>query len=162
MTIWQVFAYLVIWHYICVNITHINPKTQNTMKVFHLKFNKESDGCWYIDFPGYPFDHHNLMMVAGANLLCQYVAGKEGHPDYAVVDVTTGDHLIGGKTPDIIMTRFKKGYGASYHNATPDGLPPRINEEGRDIEVPEAWICPVTLLVLGRYPKQINLYLKDE
>ena len=66
------------------------------MKVFHLKFNKGSDGCWYIDFPGYPFDHHNLMMVAGANLLCQYVAGKEGHPDYAVVDVTTGDHLIGG------------------------------------------------------------------
>ena len=25
---------------------------------------------------------------------------------------------------------------------------------------PEAWLCPVTLLVLGRYPKEINIYIK--
>ena len=130
------------------------------MKVFHLKFNKEADGNWYIDFPGYPFSHHNLMMVAGANHLCRYAAEKEGHPDFALVDVTIGDALIDGKTPDIVMTRFDKGYGASYHNTTPDGLPPLIHGEERDKEVSEAWICPVTLLVLGRYPKQINIYFK--
>lgn len=130
------------------------------MKVFHLKFNKEADGNWYIDFPGYPFDHHNLMMVAGANLLCQYVAEKEGHPDFAVVDVTTGNNLIGGRTPDIVMTRFKQGYGASYHNMTPDGAAPAVSSRERIFDVSEAWICPVTLLVLGRYPKQINIYIK--
>lgn len=131
------------------------------MKVFHLKFNKEADGAWYIDFPGYPFSHHNLMMVAGADRLCQYAAEKEGHPEYALVDVTTGENHIDGKIPDIVMTRFDKGYGASYHNSTPDGLPPVIHGEERDIEVSDAWICPVTLLVLGRYPKQINIYFKN-
>ena len=131
------------------------------MKVFHLKFNKESDGDWYIDFPGYPFDHHNLMMVAGANMLCEYVAEKEGHPDYAEVDVTTGNKLIDGRTPDIVMTRYKKGYGATYHNQMPDGLPPFVIRDGKVILVPDAWLCPVTLLVLGRYPKQINLYIKN-
>ena len=132
------------------------------MKVFHLKFNKEADGKWYIDFPGYPFDHHNLMMVAGANLLCQYVAEKEGHPDFAVVDVTTGDNRIDGRKPDIVMARFKQGYGASYHNTIPDGTAPAVSSKERRIEVSEAWICPVTLLVLGRYPKQINIYIKNE
>ena len=29
---------------------------------YQLKFNHESDGCWYVDFPGWPFDHHNLMI----------------------------------------------------------------------------------------------------
>ena len=66
-------------------------------KEYNLQFNHEADGCWYVDFPNWPFDHHNLMMVAGANMLCQYVAEKEGHPEYALVDVTTGDNLIDGK-----------------------------------------------------------------
>ena len=132
------------------------------MKVLHLKFNKEADGDWYIDFPHYPFDHHNLMMVAGANMLCEYAAEKEGHRDYALVDVTTGDNLIDGKAPDIIMTRFKKGYGASYHNQTPDGEPPKVQVNGKPLEITEAWICPVTLLVLGRYPKQIIIYLRND
>ena len=130
------------------------------MKVFHLKFNKETDGCWYIDYPGYPFDHHNLMMVAGADMLCEYVAEKEGHPDYAVVDVTTGDKLLDERTPVIVMTRVKKGYGATYHNKMEDGLPPFVKRDGQLLLITEAWICPVTLLVLGRYPKQINIYLK--
>ena len=132
------------------------------MKVFHLKFNKEADGDWYIDFPGYPFDHHNLMMVAGANMLCEYVAEKEGHPDNAIVDVTTGDNLIDGKTPDITMTRIKKGYGATYQNKMADSRPPFVKRNGQMLLITEAWICPVTLLVLGRYPKKINLYIKNE
>ena len=131
------------------------------MKVFHLKFNKESDGDWYIDFPGYPFAHHNLMMVAGANMLCEYVAEKEGHPDCAIVDVTTGDNLIDGKTADITMTRIKKGYGATYQNKTEEGLPPTVERGGQPLQISEAWICPVTLLVLGSYPKQINIYIKE-
>ena len=130
------------------------------MKVFHLRFNKEADGAWYIDFPDYPFAHHNLMMVAGANTLCEYVAEKEGHPECAIVDVTTGDNLIDGKAPNIVMTRLKKGYGATYHNTMPDGQPPFVIRNGQLLEITEAWICPVTMLVLGRYPKQINIYIK--
>lgn len=131
------------------------------MKIFHLKFNKEADGAWYIDFPKYPFDHHNLMMVAGADMLCEYVAGKEGHPWLAEVDVTTNDHLIDGKAPDIVMTRYKTDYGASYHNAMPDGQIPSISRDGMSVLIPTAWLCPVTLLVLHRYPKKINIYIKQ-
>lgn len=130
------------------------------MKVFHLTFNKEADGCWYIEFPNYPFAHHNLMMVAGADLLCEYVAAKEGYPNLAKVDVTLDNDRIDGKAPDIVMTRFRKGYGASYHNTTPSGDAPSIELNGMLHTVTDAWLCPVTLLVLFSYPKQINLYMK--
>ena len=130
-------------------------------KVFHLKFNKESDGDWYIEFPGYPFAHHNLMMVAGADQLCAYVAEKERHPRRAVVDVTINDHLLDDKEPDIVMDRIKKGYGATYRNSLPSGLAPVVFLNGRDVEVDQAWLCPVTLLVLFQYPERINIYIPE-
>lgn len=132
------------------------------MKVFHLKFNKEADGAWYIDFPNYPFSHHNLMMVAGADQLCEYVAQAEGHPDCALVDVTLDSNLLDGRQPDIVMTRWRKGYGADYKNTTPDGFPPLLDRDGRVREITDAWLCPVTLLVLHKYPGKINLYIKHE
>lgn len=100
------------------------------------------------------------MMVAGADKLCEWVANAEGHPGCALADVTTGDRLIDGKDPDIVMTRFRKDYGAYYHITTRDGGAPILVTEDRDIEIPNAWICPVTLLILGRYPKRINIYIK--
>ena len=131
------------------------------MKVFHLRFNKEADAHWYIDLPHYPFAHHNLMMVAGADRLCQYGANKGGHPDYALVDVTTGNKLIDGKAPDIIMTRTEKGYGATYSNSTQSGEEPEVEINGNKRSIPTAWLCPVTLLVLHCYPERINLYFKN-
>ena len=129
------------------------------MKTFHLTFNKEADGDWYIEFPGYPFSHHNLMMVAGADLLCAYIAQKEGHPGKAVVDVTVNDHRIKGKEPVVTMERYKKGYGANYRCQDAVGRTPVVELDGREFEIPTAWLCPVTLLVLFQYPKRINLYL---
>lgn len=131
------------------------------MKTYHLTFNLEADGAWYIEFPGYPFAHHNLMMVAGADGLCQYIAEKEGHPEKAVVDVTTGSNFLQSRMPDITMERFKMGYGASYYNSTPDGSEPVIERNGVQVEVSEAWLCPVTLLVLHRYPERINIYIPE-
>ena len=130
-------------------------------KVFHLAFNKEADGDWYIEFPGYPFAHHNLMMVAGADMLCAYVAEKEGHPARAVVDVTVNDNLLNGRVPDIQMERVQKGYGATYRNQLPSGRHPVISVNGRDVEIDKAWLCPVTLLVLFQYPEKINLYIPE-
>lgn len=126
---------------------------------YHLKFNKEADGAWYIEFPGYPFAHHNLMMVAGADMLCAYVAEKEGHPNRAVVDVTINDNLLDGRNPDIVMDRFRRGYGANYRNHLPSGEHPTVFADGRVVEIDTAWLCPVTLLVLFQYPQKINLYI---
>lgn len=41
---------------------------------YNLQFNHEEDNRWYVDFPGWPFDHHNLMMVAGADDLCDFLS----------------------------------------------------------------------------------------
>ena len=131
------------------------------MRTFHLKFNLENDGAWYIEFPGYPFAHHNLMMVAGADLLCAYVAQKQGRTDRAVVDVTLNDKRLDGKEPDIVMKRFMADYGAHYNNYTKEHIVPSVRVGGTEKDVPTAWLCPVTLLVLGSYPKQINLYIPE-
>ena len=131
------------------------------MRTFHLTFNLESDGCWYIDFPGYPFAHHNLMMVAGADQLCAYVANLQGRNDKAVVDVTLNEGRLEGKEPDLVMERVKKGYGAHYINYTKKDKAPKVKVDGEEREVLTSWLCPVTLLVLGSYPKKINLYVPN-
>lgn len=41
---------------------------------YEIKFNHEDDGLWYVDFPNWPFDHHNLMMVAGADSMCEFLS----------------------------------------------------------------------------------------
>ena len=63
---------------------------------------------------------------------------KEGHPDYAPVDVTTGTSLLDGKAPDVVMNRFDIGHGVSYQNSTPEGLPPVVIRNGRETSIPEA------------------------
>lgn len=131
------------------------------MKTFHLSFNLETDGCWYIEFPGYPFAHHNLMMVAGADLLCAYVAHLQGRRDKAVVDVTLNEKHLEGKDPDLVLERVKKGYGAHYVNSTKDGSAPSVQVNGLERVADTSWLCPVTLLVLGSYPKKINLYVPN-
>lgn len=132
------------------------------MRTYHLAFNLENDGCWYIDLPSWPFAHHNLMMVCGADKLCQYAANLQGSKNRAVIDVTVNDNKIDGKEPDVRMERFKKGYGASYHNYLKDGSFPKVVKDGREIVVDTSWICPVTLFVLGRYPKAINAYIPNK
>jgi len=116
---------------------------------YHLKFNLEADGKWYIDFPGWPFAHHNLMMVRGADELCNHLSvetkGKkstninvipseqeESHPGYAVL-VRQTSSLTGGSTYQV------------------NGLP------GFERNI---WLCPVTLFVLGEYPQFI--YIKQD
>ena len=78
---------------------------------YKLQFNHEDDGRWYVDLPGWPFDHHNLMMVAGADKLCAFLSDddkfahidvipanrEESHPGYA--KLVQQDHsLTGGST----------------------------------------------------------------
>ena len=114
-----------------------------TKSEYALQFNHESDGCWYIDFPGWPFDHHNLMMVAGADDLCDYLSDdgletrvcvrptskREKHEGYA--ELRRLDHSLTG--------------GAHYEVRGIDGFKKKI------------WLCPVTLFVLGTYPAYIYL-----
>ena len=55
----------------------LRTETFGNMNVYELQFNHENDGRWYIDFPGWPFSHHNLMMVAGADELCAVMSDDD-------------------------------------------------------------------------------------
>lgn len=112
-----------------------------------LKFNKESDKKWYIDLPHYPFAHHNLMMVAGADKLCELLS-QDGHS--TKVDVVTTkepkDNLVAEGYVQLKRTEWSLTGGAHYDVTNIEGLT-------------KLWLCPVTLFVYQKYPKYI--YVKQ-
>ena len=111
---------------------------------YQLQFNHEDDGLWYVDFPNWPFDHGNLLMVSGADKMCDFLSDdgrhtyvsvipsskEEDHPGYAKL-IQKEHSLIGGSTYQV------------------------TNLEGFERNI---WLCPVTLFVLGKYPKY--MYVK--
>lgn len=112
---------------------------------YKLRFYKEKDGCWYVDFPHWPFSHDNLAVVSGADKMLELLSDgdlfvrvnvipakkKELHDGYIELEQTEKS-LFGGST-----------YQVKYK--------PFIERFKRDT----LWICPVTLFVLGHYPKFI-------
>lgn len=116
-----------------------------------LLFNKEKDGCWYVDFPHWPFSHDNLAMVSGADKMLQLLSDgdlfvrvsvipakrQELHDDYIELEQTESS-LFGGSTYQVKYEPFKERFK-------------------RDT----LWICPVTLFVLGQYPKFIYVKRTD-
>ena len=109
-----------------------------------IKFNHEDDGLWYVDFPNWPFDHHNLLMVAGADKMCAFLSDD-------------------GVTTEVLVRPSKKkldleGYAELVqkdHSLTGGSTYEVHNLEGFNRDI---WLCPVTLFVLGRYPKY--MYVK--
>ena len=93
---------------------------------YDLAFHREDDGVWYVDFPDWPFAHHNLAMVVEV-IACKHPISLSG---YSILTKTYSNLL----------------YGADYDATGFENLHRSV------------WICPVTLFVLGRYPKY--LYLK--
>ena len=112
---------------------------------YKLKFYKDTDDCWYVDFPDWPFDHHNLMMVDGADQLCEFLSDdgmttevcvipskeQEKHEGYFELEQIESS-LTGGSTYQVGLEDFCQRYD-------------------RDT----LWLCPVTLFVLGQYPRYI-------
>lgn len=109
---------------------------------YKLQFNHEDDGCWYVDYPSWPFSHHNLMMVAGADEMCAFLSDD---------DKTTKVEVVPSKKKrndmkdyaELIQKEYSLTGGSTYEVHNLPGFT-------KDI-----WICPVTLFVLGEYPKYI-------
>ena len=112
-------------------------------KEYRIQFNREADGLWYVDFPNWPFDHHNLLMVAGADELCAFLSDDN---KFAYVDVIPAekeeDHPGYAK---LIQKEHSLTGGSTYEVTGLEGFT-------RDI-----WLCPVTLFVLGKYPKYMYI-----
>ena len=100
------------------------------------------DNLWYIDMP-WPGDRYNLAMVAGSNKLLDYLCEKDNRVTIEVLPRNRRETHDGffecEQTASALL-------GGSFYDV--HGL------EGftRDI-----WICPVTLCVLGHYPKYIYI-----
>ena len=124
------------------------------MKTYNLTFEKEDNGCWSIVLPKWPFSHKHLMLVAGADDLCEFVSDRQGSENKATVTVTVNRHKYNDREPDIKLSRFMCGHGATYYVKLKDGTIPKLDKE----QIDTVWICPVTLFVLGKYPKTINIY----
>lgn len=110
---------------------------------YHLQFNKEKDGRWYVDFPNWPFDHHNLMMVAGADELCEFLS-DDGRFTY--VDVVPSSKRLDKPGYACLVQGEHSLAGGSTYKVT------NLPHFEREI-----WLCPVTLFVLGRYPRYIYI-----
>ena len=108
---------------------------------YELQFNHEDDGCWYVDYPGWPFDHHNLMMVSGADRLCAVLSDDDRVARVEVIPSSTERDLPGYA----LLTQLQSSLaGGSTYQVT--NLPTFTGS---------IWLCPVTLFVLGEYPQYI-------
>lgn len=111
-------------------------------KEYILTFSKKPNNLWYINMP-WSGDQDNLQMVGGSNKLLEFL-----NPSKVTLScIPLGkDIQINGYFK---LRRINWGWtkGAFYQV---EGLP----EFSREI-----WICPVTLCVLGYYPKFI--YIKE-
>ena len=122
------------------------------MKVYHLRFHKDANGDWYYDYPGEVFWYGSLKMAHDSDFLCEYVAEKEGHPDYAIINATISDNLIAERAPDISLTLSflqMDDDGVIYHCITNDGTPPAITRDGQIKEISE--VCLISLLFNNCY-----------
>lgn len=112
-------------------------------KEYSLKFNHEADGCWYVDFPNWPFDHHNLMMVSGADKLCEFLSDDNKSAYVNVIPSNKEENHTG--YAKLIQKEHSLTGGSTYEVTNLEGFNHNI------------WLCPVTLFVLGQYPKYIYI-----
>lgn len=141
---------------ILILIKNITIRKQN----YTLHFIAENDPPikrWYYDFKHWGFSHNNLEMVAGADDLCELYANGQNNVTVNIkcsekplsCPTTICDEYISEELPkEWTSWKDKLIWGRNYTHVDP-------NDENK---ITRMWICPVTLFVLGRYPKYIYIY----
>jgi len=128
---------------------------------YNLHFVAENDPPtkrWYYDFKHWGFEHGNLEMVAGADTLCELYANGKNDVTVNIIcknkpiayPTTIYDEFIAETLNESASWKDKIIFGRNYIHVDP-------NDENK---ITTMWICPVTLFVLGRYPKHI--YIKKQ
>ena len=114
-------------------------------RIFFRRLNvsfKKVHGNWYCDIKGWPEKFFpNSLMVGDASRLIQKMSdGKE----YVTFDVIPTKNEI--DEPGLVKLSLESSsiVGGGYYETIVDGE-----------EFSVVWLCPVTLFVLGRYPKYI-------
>lgn len=128
-------------------ISGVIEEATSGRNVYQQAFVKEEDGGWYIDLPSWTGAHANLAMVAGSDLLLDFLL-KDGNR--VEVEVVKSDKPLAEYDNDERFFRCEQIEMSLFGGSTYEvyGL------EGFDHTI---WICPVTLFVLGEYPKYIYI-----
>lgn len=114
---------------------------------YTLTFVQDPDGRWYIDMP-WSGNRANLEMVAGSDALLSYLDSEGRHS--VTIHVVPSERPLEVEGHVELRQLDKSLTGGSHYDASDvEGFLHRI-----------IWVCPVTLCVLGRYPKY--LYIKKE
>lgn len=132
-------------------ISGVIEQATSKKNVYQLAFVKEEDGGWYIDLPSWTGAHANLAMVAGSDLLLDFLL-KDGNR--VEVEVVKSDKPLPEYEDDERFFRCEQIDMSLFGGSTYEvyGL------QGFDHTI---WICPVTLFVLGEYPKYIYIRNKN-
>ncbi len=110
---------------------------------YQLSFTKEPTGRWYVDFPNWPLSHDMLEMVAGADDMLDLLNDGSNH-----VKLGVSLRPIDGIKLTKVHSALTKG--AFY---TAEGIVGW--ERPGALRHKQLWLSPVTLTVLGHYPKNI-------
>ena len=114
-----------------------------------ISFTKENDGQWYVDFPDWPLDHNSLLMVNGADELCELLSYDGKHTKIKVYPGVNNKIVQAEEAWRRFMASRQKSSllgGATYW---PHFTGAKYTSTGT------FWLCPVTLFVLGEYPKEM-------
>ena len=114
-----------------------------------ISFTKEL-GQWYVDYPEWKGKKGNLAMVAGADTMLDALCKKHNLSNHIVLKVCDYDYPQSYSNMFTELVRTDKGILGAFYKATEtvEGF----NDENKDKEL---YLCPVTLSVLGYYPKYI-------
>ena len=128
-----------------IRVTHHFLKGMfcNNKGVYNLTFVQDPDERWYIDIP-WNGNRGNLEMVCGADDLLSFLDTEKNRK--VTIEVIPSKTLV--EKPDyFICDQISKSLtGGSFYNV-------------KDLEgfARKIWICPVTLCVLGEYPRYIYI-----
>lgn len=114
----------------------------NSKGEYTLTFVQDPDERWYIDMP-WSGNRANLEMVAGADDLLSYLDTEKLHK--VTIHVIPSEKPLTVENHTELRQIDKSLTGGSHYDAT--------DFEGFSKE--KIWICPVTLCVLGGYPKYL-------
>ena len=109
---------------------------------YTLTFVQDPDGRWYIDMP-WDGNRGNLEMVAGSDDLLSFLDAGGRHRVTLHVVPSETPLRVAGHTE--LRQLDKSLTGGSHYDAT----------DFAGFGLSRIWVCPVTLCVLGRYPKYL-------
>ncbi len=106
-----------------------------------FRFYKEIDNRWYVDLPEWTGDKSELEMVAGADVMLEFMA--EGESEISVTLSET--QFEGSDALQFVCAASDIGSGAYYEMEKYKGIYLHL----------KMWLCNVTLFIYGKFPDKI-------